>query len=218
MEVHTEMKTDGKPSGTETTDSGRKLWVMVLVPLFIVVLVVLAVMIAFNLHAQQTLVDSQVNDRNNLLANVVKNSIFDALSTGDNDVVRSQFARLQEELPGVSIYVYDFHSKVSFSTDSAAVGVAMDRVVEKAQAVHTIGTVLKEGKNSTTTADLSGEPHSFTHLPIFNERSCHHCHGQTQTVLGGITVASNLATAAFSLALSAWQSLSLRFTGCFSFW
>lgn len=173
----------------------RKLWVMVLAPIFLIVMVVLAAMIAYNIESQSNLVDAQVAGQNTRLANVVNNAIFDALRTGENDMVRNQFLRLNEKLPGVNIYVYDFRGVVSFSTDSSKVGDSINRLFEDTEAVKAIDQVLSGHKPPTSidTVDIAGETYSVKHLPILNEQSCHHCHGQSQETLGGITVASSLA-------------------------
>ncbi len=40
----------------------------------------------------------------------------DALSIGDNDSVRGQFKRLDNLLPEIDVFVYDYNSKISFFT------------------------------------------------------------------------------------------------------
>jgi methyl-accepting chemotaxis protein len=195
MEVLTEMTVKEKNQTSKKTIRGRKLWFMVLVPIFAIVLVVLTAMIAYNIKSQSNMVESQVADQNTRLANVVNNAIFDALRTGDNDVVRSQFSRLNEKLPGVNIYVYDFRGVVSFSTDSSKVGNSMNRIFEDEEAATAINQMLADQQppTSITTVDIANEIYSVKHLPIPNDQSCHHCHGQSQEILGGITVASSLA-------------------------
>lgn len=179
----------------ESSVRGRKLWIMVLVPIFFIVVIVLAVMIAHSIKSQSQLVDQQVGDQNTRLAGVVNNAIFDALSTGDNDIVRSQFSRLDQKLPGVSIYVYDFRGTVSFSTDRSTVGAPIERVVDNDETIATISKMLSDGQTPNTIDKMgkNNTRYSVKHLPILNERSCYHCHGQSQKILGGITVASDLS-------------------------
>jgi methyl-accepting chemotaxis protein len=169
---------------------------MVLVPIFMIVVIVLAVMIFHNINSQSKLVEKQVGDQNTRLAGVVKNAIFDALSTGDNDIVRSQFFRLDQKLPGVSIYVYDFRGIVSFSTDRSIVGAPIEKVVGNDEAIATISKMLSDGQtpNSIGKIGKNNTLYSVKHLPIPNEQSCYHCHGQSQKILGGITVTSDLSS------------------------
>ncbi len=193
----------------------RKLWVMVLVPIFLIVSMVLAAMIANNIKSQSALIDQQVADQNTRLADVIDNAIFDALSTGENEIVKSQFSRLNQKLPGVSIYVYDFRGIVSFSTDDTKVGVPMDRVVNNNETVATIKTMLSAGQPPEGMGKLVKKDtlYSLKHLPILNEQSCHHCHGQSQKILGGITVASDLSASMNTMRSTRNQSFLIGIIG-----
>ena len=171
-----------------------KLWVKVLVPTSVIVLAVLAVIIGYNIKAQGDLVEQEAAEQNTRLAGTINNAIFDALSTGENDVVRAQFERLNEKLPGVSIYVYDFRGVVSFSTNRSAIGSPMKRLFEGTAAAGSLAQMLDDHQPSHgETIQFSGVSHNVEHLPILNEQSCHHCHGQSQKLLGGITVASDIS-------------------------
>ena len=193
----------------------RKLWIKVLVPLFAIVLFVLVSVIVYNIDAQETMIDKQVTDQNTLLAHTVNNAIFDALSTGENDLVRSQFARLKEKLPGVRIYVYDFNGIVSFSTEGAAIGDSMDRIFEGEAAAGMIGTIQGEraSASSITRLRINGETLCANHLPIFNENACHHCHGQSHKRLGGITVVSSMDSLLSALRTARNKSIAMGMTG-----
>ena len=170
-----------------------RLWVMVVVPISLIVLVVLAAIIGYNIKVQGDLVETEAAAQSTRLANTIDNAIFDALSTGENDDVRAQFTRLNKKLPGVSIYVYDFRGMVSFSTDPSAVGSSMNSLLSETEAAGSLKQMLSDHEPPPgMNVDLSGVPHNVEHLPIFNEKSCHHCHGQSQTLLGGITVASDI--------------------------
>ena len=193
----------------------RKLWVMVLVPIFMIVSIVLAVMIANNIRSQSKLIDNQVADQNTRLADAIENAIFDALSTGKNEIVRSQFSRLNQKLPGVSIYVYDFRGLVSFSTDSSKVGVSMQQVVGSDETMATIKTMLSTGQQPKAIDKLGRDSrlYSLKHLPIPNEQGCYHCHGRTQKVLGGITVASDLSGSINAMQRTRNQSVLIGIVG-----
>jgi methyl-accepting chemotaxis protein len=194
---------------------GRKLWIMVLVPIFMVVVIVLAAMITHSIKSQSKLVDQQVGDQNTRLAGVVNNAIFDALSTGDNDIVRSQFSRLDQKLPGVSIYVYDFRGTVSFSTDRSMLGAPIEQVVEDDEAIATISKMLSDGQTPNHIGKIgkNNTLYSVKHLPIPNEQSCYHCHGQSQKILGGITVASDLSSSMNAMSNIRNQSILIGIVG-----
>jgi methyl-accepting chemotaxis protein len=209
------MDADATQPTTRKPERSRKLWILVLAPSFVVVLAVLAVIIIHNIHAQQNLLDHQVNDQNSRLANIVNNAIFDALSTGDNDVVRAQFSRLNEKLPGVGIYVYDFRGVVSFSTDNNAVGASMNQLFKNSLAARSIDQMLTDHVPPAlaATVETAQSTYSVKHLPIFNEPNCYHCHGQSKKLLGGISVASSIGEGLAAMRTTRNQSLMIGIAG-----
>ncbi|MGD8700867.1 MAG: methyl-accepting chemotaxis protein [Desulfosarcina sp.] len=209
------MSTTQASQSNQEVVRGRKLWGMVLMPVFVVVVVVLIAMISYNLSMQAKLVDEQVAHQNTRLADTINNAIFDALSTGDNDVVRAQFARLSEKLPGVSIFVYDFHGNVSFSTDTATVGASMSKVLQETQAARAVQRMLREhtAPASNDRINCGEETYSLKHLPIFNQQSCYHCHGQSQKILGGITVASSIQSMLDGMGTTRNRSIAIGLAG-----
>ncbi len=191
-----------------------KLWVMVVSPISVIVLIVLAVIIGYNINAQGNLVEKEAASQNTRLAGTINNAIFDALSTGDNDVVRSQFERLKERLPDVSIFVYDFRGIVSFSTERPAIGASMDKVLTDTDAQVPLKRMLNDHQPSHgMRIEMSGSPYSVEHLPIFNEKSCYHCHGRTQKLLGGITVASDIGGMLSGVRTTRNRSLTIGIAG-----
>ncbi len=124
---------------------------------------------AFSKKVQGDLVETEAAAQSTRLANTINNAIFDALSTGENDDVRAQFVRLNQKLPGVNIYVYDFRGVVSFSTDHSAVGSPMNRLLSESEAAVSLKQMLNDHQPPPgITVDLSGAPHNVEHLPIFN--------------------------------------------------
>jgi methyl-accepting chemotaxis protein len=182
--------TRSDPEGKKTVRQ-RKLWIMVLVPISAIVILVLASIIWLNHAAQTEMVGRQAAGRNTMLAQTVNNAIFDALSTGENDRVRSQFARLDEQMQGARVFVYDFNGRVSFSTDKTAVGKEIESHVAGGAAA-SVRDLLQTG-SATDSAGMifTGEGvFQVNSLPIHNEQRCHHCHGRNRDLLGGITVIS----------------------------
>jgi methyl-accepting chemotaxis protein len=192
-----------------------KLWLKVLVPIFSIVLIVLLVIIGFTLNSQKKLVEEQVAAQNIRLANAVNNAIFDALSAGENDVVRSQFVRLNEEMPSVRIYVYDFQGNVSFSTDGSNIGVPINRIFKETRAAQDIDQMLAGGQTPVSAAVVALEDGRFSvnHLPIMNSASCYHCHGRSKTMLGGITVAAGVDTTLDAMHATRNKSIALGLVG-----
>lgn len=170
----------------------RRLWLRVLIPLSVIVMAVVAVNIGYNVVSQEKFGEDQLNSQNRMLALAVEGGMFDALSIGDNDTVRTQFKRLGEQITDLKVFVYDFNGMVSFSTDIGTVGKKIDDIFDPAS-VKDIAEMVKSGMDSEKYFHIFMEdkPFLLENKPILNESRCFHCHGEKRKVLGGISVISS---------------------------
>jgi len=169
----------------------RRLWLRILLPLSIIVVVVVAANIGYNMVYQVKSGEAQLQSQNRMLALAVEGGMFDALSIGDNDTVRLQFKRLGEQIRDLKVFVYDFQGLVSFSTDSRTLGKKIQEIIGEASSKD-ITAMMESGKASEKSFRISMEGESFLleNNPILNEKKCFHCHGDKLKVLGGISVVS----------------------------
>ena len=84
--------------------------------------------------------------QNTMLAGAVEGGMSDALASGDNDVVRGQFQRLHNTLPGLKVFVYDFNGKISFSTDKGVVGASVRSLLGEGPGM-AVETMMSENRN-----------------------------------------------------------------------
>jgi len=98
--------------------SREKLWIQVMIPVSVVVAIVLIAIIIFNVREQNSLIDQQLSHQSDVLIETLEGGMYDALAVGNNDLVRKQFQKLNENIPDMKIYVHDFNKNISFSTDS----------------------------------------------------------------------------------------------------
>jgi CheY-like chemotaxis protein/methyl-accepting chemotaxis protein len=174
----------------------EKLWVQVMVPVSLVVAVVLIAIIIFNVRGQNSLIDKQLWHQSDVLIDTLKGGMYDALAVGNNDLVRKQFKRLNEKIPDMKIYVYDFNKDISFSTDLNTLGKPLYTALKSRTVSDFVDRMIRDGESTEKSFEITikGEPYN-THLhPILNEPRCYHCHGSTRNVLGGIAVCSSFKT------------------------
>lgn len=192
----------------------RRLWLRVLIPLSVIVMAVVAVNIGYNMVYQVKFGETQLESQNRMLALAVEGGMFDALSIGDNDTVRTQFKRLSEQITDLKVFVYDFHGVVSFSTDTGMVGKKMQDVVGETPSKD-IAAIIESGKASLKPFHISMEdkPFLLENNPILNEERCFHCHGKNRKVLGGISIASSESSIFESTGRARWASLLIGITG-----
>ena len=172
----------------------KKLWVQVIIPVSVVVIIVIAAIIIFNVKGEKKITDKQLLHQSDVVIEILESGMYDALAVGDNDLVRKQFKRLNEKIPDMKIYVYDFNKDVSFSTDLEMVGKPLNIALKSRTALDIIDRTTRDEKPNEKPFEINikGEPYNTHVRPILNEPRCYHCHGSTRRILGGITVCSSV--------------------------
>ncbi|MCG2831226.1 MAG: response regulator [Desulfobacteraceae bacterium] len=172
----------------------EKLWIQVMIPVSAVVAIVIIAIIIFNIRGGEKLIDKQLWHQSDVLIDTLEGGMYDALAVGDNNMVRKQFQRLNEKIPDMKIYVYDFNKNISFSTDSEMPGKPLDMVLKSRTVSDVVEKMIRDGKATEQSFEITieGEPYNTHVHPIMNESRCYHCHGSTRNVLGGIAVCSSV--------------------------
>lgn len=191
-----------------------RLWLHLMVWISGVVTAVLALVIFSGLLSQKDLSSHQMVLQNTMLAGVVQGGMFDALATGDNDVVRAQFQRLHDTLPKLKVFVYDFNGKISFSTENGTVGEPVQSILGDG-AAGAVETMMAENRDDDQSvhARFNDERFGVANRVIPNETRCFHCHGRSRAVLGGISVCSSEEDTLAAIDASRNRSILIGFGG-----
>lgn len=194
-----------------------RLWIKLMVPVTLIVILAIGSSLWFNIRFQDRQGMDQMRTQNRLLSQTVEGAMFDALAVGDNDTVRTQFRRLSEKIGDMKIFVYDFRSEVTFSTDVSAVGKPMSGFLN-GSAQKQVSGMLESGDVLEEISDLTLGTIDFTviHQPIMNEPRCYHCHGRSQKVLGGISVFSPVTAMKKSMDRQRLVSIFIGVLGLFA--
>ncbi len=168
------------------------LWVKIIVPVSLIVICVVLVSMFRNISFQEKMGKQQLEIQNEMLTKAVEGGMFDALAIGDNDTVRRQFKRLNENVKDLKVYVYDFNGVISFSTDEKSIGKSMVKQLDKTSH-EDLSHMLKTGVKSDQSFHqiINNQPFLLQNKPILNEQRCYHCHGKAHKILGGVSVFSS---------------------------
>ncbi len=88
------------------------------------------------------------NRCNEISASIV-GGMTNALSTGENDIVRDQFKKLHEVLPEIDVFVYDFQAKISFSTNPESIGTSFNDYLGDPAHIRQNEALLKTGASGS---------------------------------------------------------------------
>ena len=154
-----------------------------------IVFLMLAVVIGVNYYYQKRILASQMELRCQEMAESIVGGVTHSLSVGDNDVVRRQFAELEENLPSTKVCIYDYRGEITFATRSENVDKSFHELLGDERLVQMSEKMLETGeKTPAFDKRINGKLHKGIILPSLNQKQCYHCHGKSEKVLGGIAV------------------------------
>jgi len=193
----------------------ERLWIQVLSLTAGLFILAMATIIVLNIKGQNAMTRAQMENQSNKMAAAVEGSMDDALAVGNNDAVRKQFQRLDEKMPDSDIFVFDFNGAVSFATDTDAIGKPMSELVALAEASKGMSKMLQDGRVPPTTYEewIDGVPYLASFRPILNESRCHHCHGSSREVLGGMMLRTSVETAYSAISNARNQNILVGLVG-----
>ncbi len=174
----------------QSSPASKHLWIKLAAAVSLVVIAVFGAMVLFGIRGQQTILNRLCQQGSRSLAMAIEGGMFDALASGDNDAVRTQFARLHQELPGTQVYVIRFDGLVSFATEQDLVGSEMKSRLSSPELEAGLADMLRTGADPDRLFHQGHDGESRLALlsPILNEQRCQHCHGASRKVLGGMLV------------------------------
>jgi methyl-accepting chemotaxis protein len=167
-------------------------WFRLLQILTGIMALILTTIILFALIGERLMMRRLVEHEGELLAAAVQGAMSESLAIGDSEAVNEQFAALRETVPDVEIYVFDGQGLVSFATNPESVGTELEQVTSSE--LNWTGSNESSDEPWRETSfeeEVAGVPTLSVVRPILNAPRCHHCHGSSRELLGGILVRSS---------------------------
>ncbi|MFH1154670.1 MAG: methyl-accepting chemotaxis protein [Pseudomonadota bacterium] len=165
-------------------------WFRSAVAISVVILVFLIALIYFGYSFQKRMLSQQAELRCSDVAAAINGSMIDALSIGNNNVVRDQFDRLNSNLEGVKVFVYDFNNVIAFSTEKEQEGRSFTDILKTGKYQDFNRDMLDTGilPDTLFVETINGSSYLGRLIPSMNSPRCYHCHGSSRKVLGGLAV------------------------------
>jgi len=166
------------------------LWIQVVGMITLILIGVIGAIIAFNIHSQDSSIHAQSRLASQMLAIAIEGGTFDALGAGRNNDVALQLRRLKEKAPSLDVSFFDFNRNLTFTTMPGAAGKELEAFLHSPAAAAAAARMLADGKDTGELFEeqINGETYLSIFQPIANKASCHHCHGSSRKVLGGLHV------------------------------
>lgn len=163
------------------------MWVRTLTTLSMVILLVMGALIALGIKSQNEMIKEQVNHQGEILAAAIEGGMNDALSIGNNDLVRQQFTRLKAKMPDIEVAVCDYDQTISFATDRNLIKKPLGAMVKSEANARAITRTMVDAqlRSEPFGEEVNGTASISLFQPILNETRCHHCHGSSRRCWAG---------------------------------
>ena len=115
--------------------------------------------------------------------------IKNPMSVGDSASVEKQLLDIRDQLHGTEIVICDFNQRIVFATHADRINTRVSQFLHNQQAVDTLDKLLQTGDPAFEVPfeeEVDGKQYLVTIHSILNEKECHHCHGESRKVLGGL--------------------------------
>lgn len=148
----------------------------------IIVVFIVGVSAVINFNVQEEMITSLAKRNSKLLLETVKNSIANAMRSGNKEEVDKIFSQIRSQEGIQTVRIFDETGKILNSADSGEIGRMLDPTRHAnfdKQTLHYIH-------------EHSGERLLTTMSPIYNKPECHRCHPASRDVLGILQINHSL--------------------------
>jgi methyl-accepting chemotaxis protein len=164
----------------------KHLWTKILLITGLLVITIILLTVFFiNIRTKNLMVNTIISQSIDI-GNAVYLGFSKAIATGKTADVEKQFSYLQREMPKNKINIFDYKGIISYSSNQ----MTGKNVLQNAQKneKQEIEYLLKNGKTKQGHILKNDNSILYIYKPILNNKKCHHCHGNSRKVLGGMQI------------------------------
>ncbi|MFH1059660.1 MAG: methyl-accepting chemotaxis protein [Pseudomonadota bacterium] len=131
----------------------------------------------------------------NVLAEAVYNGVEHPMSVGDSDTINQQMASFKANLAGGEVLIFGFDKLVTYASQPERTRASLDSLLISPEAHAGLARLLNNQKQERIAYEetVDGRPTLTLLRPMPNEPRCHHCHGASRAMLGGVMVRRDIA-------------------------
>lgn len=196
----------------------QSLQVMIISRLIVILVAVFTLLVGVNYYYQNKSLEQQSFLAVTMLEDALANAIHHPMSINDSETIWKQFEGVKEKMKGVEVYVFDFNRDITYGSEKKYVGAGLDKIVTSPELLDELGLMLKQGKTVSEKYHEEINSHSYLTLvrPILNDKKCHHCHGESRKVLGGMMIRKSLEKVESAISSLRNKSIMVGLLGVFS--
>jgi methyl-accepting chemotaxis protein len=156
--------------------------------------VVLVSIITINGRDQRFHITAEVSHSARTLGNSVYNSILHPMTVGDENTIKQQMADFKTGVDDVSVFIIGSDKVCTFSSEKAIIGTDITKEIGSKDLAAGLDQLLRDGKATGLAYEesIAGRQYLTVIRPMMNDNRCHHCHGSSRPVLGGVMIRQNI--------------------------
>ncbi len=168
-----------------------RLSLKILVALTIGVAIVMVVVINLSLVRQQEEIRARMTTFGKELKYLAYAGIKHPMSVGDSPSVKTQLLEVRESLHDAEITICDYNQRIIFATHEDRIDTQVSQLIHNQKALDALTYLIETGDphyEKSFEEEEDGRKYLVTIHMMANEKGCHHCHGSSRKVLGGMIV------------------------------
>lgn len=161
----------------------------ILIVITVGVALVMGAVIGLSVNNQRQQMRERMTEYGHELKSLAYAGIRHPMSVGDSASVEKQLLDIRDHLHGTEIVICDFNRKIVFATHADMINTTVDEFLHTPRGVEALEKLLRTGDPAFAVPieeEVQGRKYLVTIHSILNERECHHCHGESRKVLGGL--------------------------------
>ncbi len=174
--------------------SNQSLSVKIAICLFAVLLVTFTIIVTMNIRFQARTARELVKHSEFSLLHAIFNGIIGPMAIGDSETIRQQMRDFAKGMTDTDVVIFGFDKLISYASREHLVGQFLSPQTHPTKVDEAVSLLLagKAQKEESIEGLLDQRPFSFSLMPILNEARCHHCHGASRNILGGLMVGQDM--------------------------
>ncbi|RJX35783.1 MAG: response regulator [Desulfurivibrio sp.] len=153
------------------------------------VTIVMAGVIYFSITNQREHIRERMTTYGQDMKSLAYGGIKHPMAVGDSPSIEKQLFDIGDELENTEIVICDFNQRIVFATNKERIGADVSTFTGNRATLAALRNLLETAippRISYFEEEQDGVNYLVTIHSIYNDEECHHCHGATRKVLGGL--------------------------------
>ncbi len=168
-------------------------------------------LIADRLNSNSTM--HQISSNSIEVSQLIRMSIEKPMLIGDNKSTIAQFEFLSRTFPNLHTSLASFDGTITYSTNEPDIRKTIRQSFSNQELSAAYEKALKEETRHGELISLDGKTQYVQIASIKNDKSCHHCHGSAQRILGAMAVIKDVDADIRGLRRNSMLNLGISVTG-----